>query len=98
MFTTWASTNKAKLKKLFEKQKQAVCIIFNQDRFIYARPLLKTLNALNVCQINLLQVLLLMQKIKINLSPRVFLHQFQTINHKYAARYCRNNLNEPKRD
>ena len=29
----WASTNKAKLKKLFGKQKQAVRIIFNQDRF-----------------------------------------------------------------
>ena len=44
----WASTNKTKIKKLFGKQKQTVCIIFNQDRFTHARPLLKTLNALNV--------------------------------------------------
>ena len=64
----WASTNKTKLKKLFEKQKQAVRIIFNQDRFTYARPLRKTLNALNLYEINLLQVLLFMYKIKTNSS------------------------------
>ena len=45
---TWASTYKTKLKKLFGKQKQAARIVFNQDRFTHARPLLKTLNALNV--------------------------------------------------
>ena len=58
----WASTNKTNLKKLFGKQKQAARIIFNQDRFTHARPLLKTLNAL-------LQVLLFMLKIKTNSSP-----------------------------
>ena len=91
-----ASTNKTNLKKLFGKQKQAACIIFNQERFTHARPLLKTLNALNVYQINLLEVLPFMHKIKTNLSPRIFLHQFQTINHKYATRYSRNNFKEPK--
>ena len=94
----WASTNKIKLKKLFGKQKQAACIIFNQDRFTDVRPLLKTLNTLNVYQINLLQALLFMHKIKTNSSPPIFLHQFQTINHKYATRYSRNNLKEPKRE
>ena len=73
-------------------------IIFNQDRFTHTRPLLKTLNPLNVHQINLLQVLLFMHKIKTNSSPRIFLHQFQTINHKHATRYSRNNFNEPKRE
>ena len=58
----WASTNKTKLKKQFGKQKQAVRIIFNQDRLTHAHPLLKTVNALNVYQINLLQVLLFMHK------------------------------------
>ena len=33
-----ASTNKTKPKKLFGKQKQAVRMIFNQDRFTHARP------------------------------------------------------------
>ena len=94
----WANTNKTNLENLFGKQKQAVRIIFNQNRFTHARPLLETLNASNVYQINLLQVLLFMHKIKTNSSPRIFLHQFQTINHKYATRYSRNNFEEPKRE
>ena len=56
----WVSTNKAKLKK----QKQAARILFNQGRFTHARPILKTLNALNLYQINLLQVLLFMNRIE----------------------------------
>ena len=95
---TWASTYKTKLKKLFGKQKQAARIIFNQDRFTHARPLLKTLNALNVYQINLLQVFLFMHTIKTNSSPRIFLHQFQTVNHKYVTRYSTNNFKEPNRE
>ena len=94
----WVSTNKTNLKKLFGKQKQAARIIFNQNRFTHARPLLKALNALNIYQINLLQELLFMHKIKTNSFPRIFLHQFQTINHKYATRYSRNKFKEPKRE
>ena len=94
----WARTNKTKLKKLFEKQKEAARIIFNQDRFTHACALLKTLNALNIYQINLLQVLLFTYKIKANSSFRIFLHQFQTINHKYAARCSRNNFKKLKRE
>ena len=89
---------KLNLKKPFGKQKQAARIIFNQDRFTHARPLLKTLNARNLYQINLLQVLMFMHKIKTNSSPRIFLHQFQTTNHKYETRYSRNNFKEPKRE
>ena len=37
-----------------------------------------------------------MQKIKTDSSPRIFLRQFQTINHKHATRYPRNNFKEPK--
>ena len=47
------------MKKLFGKQKQAARIILNQDRFTHARPLLKTLNVLDVYHMNLLQVILL---------------------------------------
>ena len=93
---TWASINKTKLKKLFGKQKQVACIIFNQDRFTHARPLPKTLNALNVYQINLLPVLLFMHKIKTNSPSRIFIRQFQTMNHKCATPYSRNNFKEPK--
>ena len=50
---------KIKMKKLFGKQKQAARIILNQDRFTHARPLLNTLNVLDVYHMNLLQVILL---------------------------------------
>ena len=66
--------------------------MFNQDRFMHARPLLKNLNALNLYQVNLLQVLPFMHKIETNSSPQIFLHQFQTINHKYGTWYSRNNF------
>ena len=89
----WASTNKT---KLFAKQKQAAHIIFNQDRFTHAHPLIKALNSLNIYQINLLQVRLFMLEIKTNSSPRIFLRPFQKINHKYATWYSRNNFKEPK--
>ena len=36
---TWANAIKTKLKKLFGKQEQTARIIFNQDRFMHARPL-----------------------------------------------------------
>ena len=94
----WASTDKTKLKKLFGKQKQSARIIFNQNRFAHTRPLIKILNALNFYQMNLLQVLLFIHKIKTNSSPRIFLHQFQTINHKYPTRYYRNNFKEQKKE
>ena len=61
---------------------------------MHAHPLLKTPNASSGYQINLLRVLLFMH----NSSSRIFLHQFQTIKHKYAIRYSRNNFKEPKKE
>ena len=74
---------------------KSALMYFNQDRFTHARPPLKTLNPLNVYQINLLQVLF-MRKIIKNSSPQIFLHQFQAINHKHATRYSRNHFKEAK--
>ena len=66
---TWACTNNTKLKKLLGKQRETARILFNQNRFTHTGPLLKTLNALNIYQINLFQVLLIMHRIKANSSP-----------------------------
>ena len=79
---------------LGKKNKPRVSYLIKTDLRI--RPSFKTLNALNVYQINLLQALLFMHKIKTNSSHRIFLHQFETINHKYATWYSRNK--EPKRE
>ena len=37
-----------------------------------------------------------MRKIKMNASARIFLHQFQIINHKCVTRYSKNNFKESK--
>ena len=46
----WGSTHQSKLKKLCNQQKHASRIIFNKDITTHSRPLLKSLNALNVYQ------------------------------------------------
>ena len=51
----WASTYFAKLKTIHHQQKHAVRIIFDEDILIHSRPLLRSLNALNIYQINLCQ-------------------------------------------
>ena len=92
----WASTNQSKLKKLFNKQKHARRIVFNEKKYTHARPLMKKLKALNVYQINIFQILIFMFKVKHNLVPAIFKTKFQLIHHKYPSRYSTNNFIEPK--
>ena len=49
----WASVYRTKLKTIHIHQKHAVRIVFNEDKLPKSRPLLRSLNALNVYQINL---------------------------------------------
>ena len=49
----WASAYRTKLKTIHIHQKHAVRIVFNEDKLPKSRPLLRSLNALNVDQINL---------------------------------------------
>ena len=44
----WASTNKAKSKKLNTKRKHVLCTIFNQSKTASFEPLFLSLNVLNV--------------------------------------------------
>ena len=44
-----------KTKTIYYPQKQSVRIVFNQEKLIHSRPHLRSLNALNVYQINLKQ-------------------------------------------
>ena len=52
----WASTSQTKLKKILTKQKHAVRIIYHKEKKAHARPLLEEIYALNVYQINTLQI------------------------------------------
>ena len=51
---TWASTSRTKLDNILEKQKHALHIIYNKDKFTHSKPLMRDINALNVHQINIL--------------------------------------------
>ena len=46
----WASSYRVKLKTIHFHQKHSVCIEFNEDKLTQSRPLLRSLNALNVYQ------------------------------------------------
>ena len=59
----WASTYRIKLKTICFHQKHAVSIVFNKDKLTHSRPLLRSLDALNVYQINLNQHLAFMYKL-----------------------------------
>ena len=91
----WASTCKTKLKTLASKQKHAIRIIFYADKFTHSKPLFKRVNALNIYQLNLSQVLNFMFKAKHNLTPRVFSARFLEIHHKYPTRFSEHNFLEP---
>ena len=56
-------------------------------KYTQARPLMKTLNAINIYQINIFQTLVFMVKLKNNMAPKVFHNQFKSIQHEYPTKY-----------
>ena len=92
----WASTSRTKLDKILKKQKHAVRIIYNKDKFTHSKPLMRDMNALNVYQINIFQVLKFMYKSKHNLNPREFDNTFTKIHHGYPTKFFRSNFKQLK--
>ena len=92
----WASTSRTKLDKILKKQKHAVRIIYNKDKFKHSEPLMRDMNSLNVYQISIFQILKFMYKSKHNLKPRVFDNTFTEIYHGYSTRFSRSNFKLPK--
>ena len=92
----WASTSRTKIDKILKKQKHAVLIIYNKDKFTHLKPLMRDMNVLNVFQINIFQILKLMYKSKHNLNPRVFGNTFTEIHHGHPTRFPEAILNNEK--
>ena len=88
----WASTSPNKLKKLFNKQKHAVRIISDNDRYTPSRPLMKNYNFLNIYQLNIYQILTFMFKTKHQTSPEIFHKIFKKSIHKYPTNFATNKL------
>ena len=90
----WGSTHKSKLIPILRQQKHASRIIFFKET--HARPLMKDLNALNIFQMNILQNLIFMYKVKNNTIPSIFQNRFMLNNkHKYTTRSSAENYKKP---
>ena len=84
----WANTYRTKLKAIHLLQKGAVRIVFNENNMAHPRPLLRSLNALNICQINLFQHLRFMYNFNKNETPIIFNNLIKKPIHKYGSKYC----------
>ena len=60
----WGSTHKSKLMALYRQQKHASRLIFFESKQTHARPLMRKINALNMFQVNILQKVIFMFKLK----------------------------------
>ena len=69
-------TYQAKLKTVHYHQKYTVRIVFNQEKLTRSRPILQSLNALNVYQISLYQHLNFVHKVSNNVAPLIFIDMF----------------------
>ena len=61
---------------LYRQQKHASRLIFFESKQTHARPLMRKINALNIFQVNILQNLTFMFKLKNDLVPNIFKEQF----------------------
>ena len=86
----WGSTYRTKLKTIHFHQKSAVRLVFHEDKLAHSRPLLRSLNALNVYQINLYQHLIFMFKLNTNQAPSIFSDLIKKPDHKYPTKFSEN--------
>ena len=87
-----ASTNKTYLNRILGKQKQTARIMSSDGISIPSRLLMKELNTLNVYQMNILQYLLFMFKVKNSITPRVFNQAFSLIDLLDPTRFSDNSF------
>ena len=92
----WASTYFTKLKKIHYQQKHAARIIFDEDILTHSRPLLRSLNALNIYQINLYQHANFMYKFQKCQASKIFDMAFEKPTHKYPTQFPETNFKYKK--
>ena len=92
----WESTSKTKLIRIFTKQKRAFQIIHNKSKYVQSKPLMQKMNALNIYQINIFQILRFMHKHKLNKNQKIFANSLNKIEQKYPTKYSSNNYKHPK--
>ena len=90
--TARASTYFTKLETIHYQQKHAARIIFNEDILTHSKPLLWSLIALNIYQINLCQYANFMYKFRVNQAPKIFHMAFEKSTHKYPTQLSVSNF------
>ena len=88
----WASINKTYVNRILGKQKRAAKIMSSYGISTPSRLLMKEWNILNLYQLNILQHLLFMFKVKNRITPRVFNQAFSLKDHLYPTRFFDNSF------
>ena len=86
----WASPYRTKLKAIHLLQKPALRIIFNENNMAHSRPLLRSMHASNVYQMNLFQHLSFIYNFNKNETPNlpeIFNNLIEKPIHKYPTNF-----------
>ena len=93
----WRSTHKTKLQNIHLKQEHAISFICNKSKFTHTKPLMRSLQVLNVFQINIQKVLVFIHRIKTCSDvPSIFANNFTYPSHRYPTNFSKNNFAIPK--
>lgn len=71
-------------------------IIYNENKFTHSKLLMIDMNASNVYQLNVFQVLIFISKSNHNLNQKLFDHMLVEIHDRYLTRFSRSYFKEPK--
>ena len=103
---TCTSTNKIKLKNLYNQQKHALRITFNKNKLDSVSYLFNEIKAFNIFKINIFQTLIFMFKTKNQLNPAIsaqklllnkILNKTKGIAHQYPTRFSKHCFYGPNR-
>ena len=92
----WASTIRTNLKKIHSQQKHAIRIIFRKDKFSRTKELFVQNKVFNVYQLNILNNLIFMHKVRNETAAVLILPKFQKPAHPHSINFSKLNYIKPK--
>ena len=87
--------DKNRLKKTHSQQKHTIRSIFPKDKFSRTKELFVQNKVFNVYQLNILNNLIFMHKVRNETAPAVFLPKFQKPAHPYPTNFSKLNYIKP---
>ena len=88
--------DKNRLKEIHSQQKHTIRSIFPKDKFSRTKELFVQNKVFNVYQLNILNNLIFMHKVRNETAPAVFLPKFQKPAHPYPTNFSKLNQIKPK--